>query len=375
VERASFAVVVAVMALVPSGPLLAQSVEPEQAVKLAADLKAQLAAKPDDATVRTQLVLLHLVALDNPAEASQFLAEGIDPNLLKYVPAAARPVDTAPELACLELGRWYRSLTSIAYPWAQSSVLTRARGYLARYLSLHTAADKDRSDVEREIKSIDDAVIKLCADPATAPPRCHLPAGQWTEMIRYIDPSKDAQGGLGSMAWVQKNGALTGSDPTSAVPRLQVPLYLQGSYEVEMRFVTGSPTPNGQVLLFLPVGTGYTTLRIGARPAGLDQVCKKGPRDNPTLFGTPLTPNRASVVVAQIALNGDQATITAIWDGRVVVRWQGAQGDLTAWAGMKWELLGVGVNWGTTTIASVRVRPQPGCKAVTLRMPPETPKK
>jgi hypothetical protein len=194
-------------------------------------------------------------------------------------------------------------------------------------------------------------------------------------MIRYIDPSKDAQGGLGSMAWVQKNGALTGSDPTSAVPRLQVPLYLQGSYEVEMRFVTGSPTPNGQVLLFLPVGTGYTTLRIGARPAGLDQVCKKGPRDNPTLFGTPLTPNRASVVVAQVALNGDQATITAIWDGRVVVRWQGAQGDLTAWAGMKWELLGVGVNWGTTTIASVRVRPQPGCKAVTLRMPPETPKK
>jgi hypothetical protein len=149
VKRAFFAVIVAMIALACSGPLLAQSVEPEQAVKLAAGLKAQLAAKPDDATVRTQLVLLHLVALDNPAEASQFLAEGIDPNLLKYVSAAAKPVDTAPELACLELGRWYRSLTSIAYPWAQWSVLTRARSYLARYLSLHTAADKDRSDVAR----------------------------------------------------------------------------------------------------------------------------------------------------------------------------------------------------------------------------------
>ena len=374
-KRVSFAVVVAVMATACSGPLLAQSVEREQAVKLASDLKAQLAAKPDDAAVRAQLVLLHLLTLDNPAEASQFLAEGLDPNLLKYVPAAAKPTDSAPELACLQLGRWYRSLTSIAYPCAQWSVLTRARGYLARYLSLHATADKDRSDVEREIKSIDDALIKLCADPATAPPRCHLPAGQWTEMIRYINPSKDAQGKLGNMAWVQKSGALTGADATRDTPRLQLPLYLQGSYEVEMRFICGPPTPNGQVLLFLPVGAGYTTLRIGAMPAGLDKVYDKGPNDNPTLFDTALTPNRTSVVVAQVALNGDQASIFVVWDGHAVVRWQGAQNDLTAWCGMKRELLGVGVYWGTATITSVRVRPQPGCKAVTLRMPPETPKK
>jgi hypothetical protein len=363
------------MAMACSGPLLAQSVDREQAVKLASDLKAQLAAKPDDATMRTQLVLLHLLALDNPAEASQFLAEGLDPNLLKYVPAAAKPADSAPELACLQLGRWYRSMTGITYPWARWSVLTHAREYLARYLSLHTAADKDRSDVEREIKSIDDALTKLCADPATAPPRCHLPAGQWTEMIRYIDPSKDAQGNLGTSAWVQKNGALTGADATRDTPRLQLPLYLQGSYEIEMRFICGPPTPNGQVLLFLPAGTGYTTLRIGAKPAGLDKVSDKGPNDNPTLFGSVLTSNRTSVVVAQVSLNGDQATIVALWDGRSVVRWQGAQSDLTAWCGMKRELLGVGVYWGTATIVSVRVRPKPGCKAVALRMPPETPKK
>ena len=366
---------VAALLLLAAWPAFAQTDDRSQVEKMALDLKAQSAANPADAALRTQLVLLHLVALDDPAGASQFLAEGIDPNLLKYVPAAARPVSAAPELACLELAAWYRSLVGVAYPWARWSMLARSRGYYKRYLALHTANDPQRSDAEKTLKGIEGDMDELCADPLTAPEACHLSTARWAELLLFPpDLAKDAQGKLGATGWTQKGATLTASDPSRDSPRTELPVCLRGSYELRVQFVAPRTTANSQVLLFLPVGAGYTTLKCGAK-SGLDKVAGRGPNDNDTLFAVPLTANRSSLIEVQVTLTDDKAAITVAWDGKVVLRWQGQQRDLTAWSGLrKKDHLGLGFYDGAATFTSVRARSLSG-KNVCLRPPPDTPRR
>jgi len=370
-----FAAVLGALALAFASPLLAQGVDRAQAEKLAADMKGQLAANPADATLRTQVVLLYLVAFDDPARASQFLAEGIDPGLLKYVPVAAKPLNAASEPMCLELGRWYRSLSGIAYPWARYSMFARARGYFVRYLTLHARVDKDRSDAEKDLKSIEDHMTPLCADPSTAPECCYFPTGRWTEVLPFTDLAKDAQGKLGATGWTQKGTALVAADPNRDTPRTQLPVYLQGSYDLQVRFIGGSTTPKSQVLLFLPVGAGYTTLKVGGKPAGLDKVADKSPGQNSTFFDSPLASDCAGLIEVQVRLNGDQATLLAALDGKSVVRWVGPQSDLTASGGLRAkDRLGIGYYDGTATFASVQVRSGSG-RNILLHAPLGVPKK
>ena len=76
----------------------------QQVAKQIAPLKAKLAADPKDASSRKEIVRLYLVELNNPAEAAKFLDETLDEATRKYVPAAAKPVEDAPEAECTQLG-------------------------------------------------------------------------------------------------------------------------------------------------------------------------------------------------------------------------------------------------------------------------------
>jgi hypothetical protein len=110
-----------------------------------ADIKAMLEKDPDNTPAREGLVRLCVVDLDDPAAAAQYLEGCKDADLLKYVPAASHPLDSVPELACLELGEWYRSLAESVPPYVRAAMCARARAYLARFLSLHDAQDLDRT--------------------------------------------------------------------------------------------------------------------------------------------------------------------------------------------------------------------------------------
>jgi formylglycine-generating enzyme required for sulfatase activity len=133
-------------------------------------LKAKLAADPKDAVSRTELVRLYLVEMDNPAEAAKFVDETCDEATRKYVPAAAKPVEDAPELACAELGNWYMRLADqAAMPATKGAMLRRAQGYYQRFLVLHTATDPDRTTVTLTQKKIEDALAKLNRAPKPKP--------------------------------------------------------------------------------------------------------------------------------------------------------------------------------------------------------------
>jgi formylglycine-generating enzyme required for sulfatase activity len=140
----------------------------QQAEKQIAALKAKLDADPKDAASRKELVRLCLVEMDDPAEAAKFVDEACDEATRKYVPAAAKPVEDAPELACTQLGDWYRGLADqAATPASKGAMLRRAQAYYQRFLGLHTAEDLGRTAAALTLKKIDDALAKL--GPATEP--------------------------------------------------------------------------------------------------------------------------------------------------------------------------------------------------------------
>ena len=103
----------------------------QQVEKQVAALKAKLDKDPADAASRKELVRLYVVEMDNPAEAAKFVDETLDEATRKYVPAATKPLEEAPELACNELGDWYRGLADQAtVPASKGAMLQACEGVL-----------------------------------------------------------------------------------------------------------------------------------------------------------------------------------------------------------------------------------------------------
>jgi formylglycine-generating enzyme required for sulfatase activity len=166
--------------------------------KQIAALKAKLDADPQDAASRKELVRLWLVEMDNPATAAKFLDETLDEATRKYVPAAAKPLADAPELACTELGDWYKGLADqAATPASKGAMLRRAQGYYQRFLELHMAADLARTAATLTLKRIEDALAKLgpALGPKSGPASLTLDLGKGVLMkLVLIRPGKFMMG-------------------------------------------------------------------------------------------------------------------------------------------------------------------------------------
>jgi formylglycine-generating enzyme required for sulfatase activity len=151
--------------------------------KQIAALKAKLDADPKDAASRKELVRLYLVDMDDPGEAAKLLDETLDEATRKYVPAAAKPVEAAPEVACTELGDWYKGLADqAATPASKGGMLRRAQAYYQRFLALHTATDLDRTAATLTLKRIQDALAKLGPAPKSSPASVTLDLGKGVVM-------------------------------------------------------------------------------------------------------------------------------------------------------------------------------------------------
>ena len=143
----------------------------DQAARVAAeveDLKKQVAQDPQNRAAREKLVRRLIVDLDNPAEAARFVEGVEDPSVLKYVPAAARPVEEVPELACMELAEWYRGLAEAASPAAKAAMCTRALTYYRRFLGLHEAQDLSRAQASLMVKKIEESLAPAAQQKAKA---------------------------------------------------------------------------------------------------------------------------------------------------------------------------------------------------------------
>lgn len=335
------------VAAAAGSPRLAEIDERSQAITLRMqverrikDVEALLERDPKNGSAREGLVRLYLVELDDPAAAAKVL-EGVgDKNLKKYVPAAARPLEEAPELACLELGEWYAGLAGLAPKHARAPMYARAKPYLERFLSLHEAKNLDRTRGTVALGKVNEALAQLAA-AATAKAQPRKPTkptetaggieagvikpGAWVDILSLVDPAKDAVKGT----WRRQDKALA-VEPVEH-GRIMIPVAPQGSYELRVSFVRQSG--NQSVDFILPVGSSAVAVVLSGAEGAVSGLW--------SIDGNEADHNEAKVspgrlqngheyrAECRVIVQGNQAIITVTLDGEPYFRWSGLQSALS----------------------------------------------
>ncbi|MCX5655190.1 MAG: hypothetical protein NTY65_11135 [Planctomycetota bacterium] len=360
--------------------LLAARQKAEQKV---AALKARLATVPTDAAARADLVKTLVTELDDPTAAAAFVDSSLDAALQKFVPAAAKGVEQTPEVACKELGDWYRGMADQVTGAARMPLVARAKAYYGRFLALHSAEDLLRAQVVLALKKVEEAAAPAAETPkveapARTPPGTAktpatgkavsgagaaaggetLAAGQWHDILKYIDTSKDPVFGTMPIGWRRDKATVVCANPGySAESKITVPVMPQGSYDLQMKFAISGST-YGHIGIYLPVGAGSTMLRIDSSgPSGLEYVDGRSSYYNSTGTRTTLVVQRVYAVDVRVTLSGDQASIGATLDGKSLVQWSGPQKSLSPYESMDCRCLGLHTYGTTTTFGSLRLRP------------------
>ena len=337
------------------------------------NMKALIARDPENTAAREKLVRLYLVHLDDPAAAAEHLEGVEDEALKKYVPAVGKGVEAAPELACVELGDWYRSLGESAPEPAKRAMFERAKAYYERFLSLHETEDLERTTATLALKKVEDLLADLApaGGPATAsasgkaesgdasgkgegesaadPEDGIIKPGKWVDLLPLVDSAEHAVKGT----WERRDGALAPKRPTGGA-RVMVPVALKGSYEIEATVVRLAR--EGQATFILPLASTNVEAVFGhaGGKAFLHRV--EGEEvQTPHRLETGV-PAKVHIKVMQ---KGDHAMVAAAVDGRPLLQWQGPQDDLSLagyWRLPKRSALGFGVHEAVIALKSLRVK-------------------
>ena len=282
--------------------------------KQVADLKAKLEANPDDAAIRKQLVQACLVELDAPVEAEKLLNESSDTLVRKYLPAVSRGVDAAPEIACMELGEWYRGLGEApgVTPGGKEAMLRRARAYYQRFLNLHKAEDIARNQAVLAVKKADESLAKL----GLAKGEGIIGPGRWIDLLKLIDLEKDIVQGK----WQKSDGELESVGGPGDCRRVVVPCVPAGNYQLRVRLVR--LRSNYHSVAILPVGTSGAEVAFGL--GDMKGVAK--PPDQKIPFNIVSGQEYEFDIIVLLAR--DQADITITANGKPNLHWQGPQSAL-----------------------------------------------
>jgi hypothetical protein len=305
---------------------VAALVEQAQVAVLISQLTNMLKVDPNNRVAGDRMITAQLVDRDDPAEAAKYLREDSDPVLRKYIPAAAKGVDVAPELACVELADWYRRLAAdTSRNSAKLAMLQRADGYYRRFLSLHKDKDAERTEADSSEQKVQAEIDRLSA-LAAGPP--------WNDCLKQADPTRDVLMGT----WQKTEAGLTVSEEGSG--KLALRLMPTGAYELEVKFVRDHGDLVG---VALPVGnSGFLASLAGrdnAAPAeSADMSVLRFGRPNPAretvnpaLIGPKNTADggvHTAVIRVQVIL--DQATISMTLDGKPLSKWTGPAKSLTS---------------------------------------------
>jgi len=325
------------------------------------NLKALLDKEPENTAAREKLVRLCLTA-GRPAEAAKYVEGVEDEALRKYVPAAAKPVEEAPELACVELGEWYRGLAEGAPSYARVGMYERARAYLERFLKLHTAKDQLRTRAVLALEKVEAALEKLGRS-------------RWTDLLAMVDPTRDMVMGRwlllpDGLAVIWRPG-----DPRSPWARILVPAAPQGSYELKGRFVRTSE--NREVFVVLPAGETAVALVLSKKDGDSSALESIQGSSGAVVRPGALENGREYALHAKVVLAGEQAEVMVNLDGEPYIAWKGPRSDLSVAKGLEVTepgCFGLGVQSACVLWRSLRlkmlsgkvrpVRPKPKGKAI-----------
>jgi hypothetical protein len=311
----------------------------------ARDVRTMLVRQPENVGVREGLVRLYLVNLNDPVRAAEVLKGVEDEDLKKYVPAAARPLEEAPELACLELGEWYAGLAEAAPDDAKADMYGRSKAYLERFLTVHEAKDMRRVQANVAMEKVDTALAKLTA-PTTASAKARKPQenvnaaeetadlpesgvirpGSWVDVLTAVDPKRHALSGT----WERQGGAVVAVGGERS-RRLEVPVAVQGSYELHARFERAEGDDG--MCFVLPVGSARPTLAFSAHhggASGLEKVDGKGLLENPvSVRPHNLKNGQVYDLHVKVLVRGNHGRVAVTLDKKRFLSWEGQTTALT----------------------------------------------
>jgi len=135
----------------------------EQAGKFA----ATLVKSPNDADLRSNLIKTLLVTLDDPVGAAKYINDDVDQKYQSYVPLAAKDISEVPFEGCKSLGEWYyKELSKSMVSLVKHKMLSKAKAYQERALSLYDKSDITSAAMKHQISQIESELAKLrMADP------------------------------------------------------------------------------------------------------------------------------------------------------------------------------------------------------------------
>jgi hypothetical protein len=304
--------------LLAAGPSV-PAAEPDKAAveKQAAQLKQRLQANPKDGVSRGALVRLLLIEMDNPDEAAQYVGEGADADMRKYVPAAAKGVNAAPELACLGLGQWYHGLVVKASLTAKPAMLARAIAYYQRFLSLHTAEDASRSQAAAALLKAQESLAK-CQETIKAALR---PKDDSINLLALIDIAQDFMANTPTTVWTRQGPTLCGTTIKHGWSGINAPVTPDGDYELQVKFALSGV--RGAFCISLPLKSTAVMLMLQNGKSGLCSINGLGPSRSGLGTPTALIFNRVYRVTVQVSNQKDVVGIKAELDGTPLVRWEG----------------------------------------------------
>jgi hypothetical protein len=328
-----------------------------RAERQAADLKAKLAANPQDAAARKELVRLCLIEMDDPAQAATFVDESSEESMRKYVPAVSKGVDAAPEVACMELGEWYRGLAESASTLFKEPLMRRARAYYARFLNLHAAEDIQRNQATLALKKADEALARLAPRGTGV-----IGPGRWIDLLGQTDPEKDTVAGK----WQLKDGVLSMAPGDRG--RIRLPCVPLGSYQLSLKFLRAAG--DHEIVVYLPVGATGVTLIFDRW--GFDQtLLANAPGGSARAGAFRLVNGKEYSLDIRVLVSGDQADIAVQLDGKPIINWTGRQSALAIndeWRIADWKGFGLAASPTNVSFNAVRVR-MPTGTAKLLRQP------
>lgn len=328
----------------------------------ALQLRALLAARPDDPALRRRVIHLYLIERNDPVGAAGFLREDCPEILRTYVPMSAGHIGPLAPAACLELGDWYKHLASKAHSQAKAAMLLRARGFYQDFLREHSAQPDIRlAKALLALKTIDRELDRL--PPAAT-------AGPWHDVLKGVDPAKHGVAG----EW-RKTATRLGAAAATA-SRIVIPVAPNGDYELKIDFVRTDG--DNDVDFILPVGSAAVALMLSHRSGmagGLSLIDGKFCQDNVTRSPGKLANHHRHSLYVRVIARGEDVEISARLNGRRLVRWSGPQKSLTVPRDCRMprtSALGLGVGRGTTAVFySVKLRMLSGkAEGVCLEDPP-----
>ena len=326
------------------------------------EMLARVQADPSDAEANLHLGRLYCFARNDWQQGLPYLARGSDAELAAL---AGRELDSPPRATAeqLELADAWWDLAEKRGADEQKSLRLRA-GIWYRQAQPQVAGILEKVKLEKRLEEIgpipsavvepekprvsrsDEPVIgpvigpiigpvdQPPSSPAPDPPSQPLALNRWVDVIPAIDIARDKMAG----DWSRRGDTLVLDGLHYGAARLQLPLRVTGSYDLEVQFTRHAGNEN--ITIVLPVGRRACRLSMNAwegEASGLEEIDGKSARDNSTVVrpGT-LTNGKLYRVLCRVREDGENATIAIFHDGKEFTSWTGKLASLSTGKYLTW---------------------------------------